>query len=49
MGRITPAESLVQTLERNGRRLDRAWMLAIGARCRSMLLAAAGDLDASMD
>ena len=49
VGRITPAESLVQTLERNGRRLDRAWMLAIGARCRSMLLAAAGDLDASMD
>ena len=25
--------------------LDRAWMLAIGARCRAMLLAAQGDVD----
>jgi hypothetical protein len=48
VGRIGEAESLASTLQRNGERLDRAWMLAIGARCRSMLLAAAGDLDAAM-
>jgi DNA-binding CsgD family transcriptional regulator len=36
---------LVDALEGNGRRLDRAWMLAVGARCRAMLLAARGDVD----
>ncbi|MGC2653361.1 MAG: AAA family ATPase [Mycobacterium sp.] len=45
VGRIGEAESLASTLQRNGERLDRAWMLAIAARCRSMLLAADGDLD----
>lgn len=39
------AEDLVTTLERNGERLDHPWLSAIGARCRSMLLAARGDLD----
>jgi thioredoxin-like negative regulator of GroEL len=29
-------------------RLDRAWMLAVGARCRSMLLAARGDVEAAI-
>jgi DNA-binding CsgD family transcriptional regulator len=47
VGRLTEAEPLVEALERNGRRLDRAWMLAVGARARSMLLAALGDLDAA--
>ena len=47
LGRLDDAEELVGTLERNGRRLDRAWMLALGARCRGMLLAAAGDVDAA--
>lgn len=37
------AEPLIARLERNGRRLDRPWMLAVGARCRAMLLAARGD------
>ncbi|MGE5694137.1 MAG: response regulator transcription factor [Candidatus Sericytochromatia bacterium] len=41
------AEPLVDRLERNGRRLDRPWMLAVGARCRAMVLAAHGDLDAA--
>jgi DNA-binding CsgD family transcriptional regulator len=48
LGRIAEAESLVDTLQRNGNRLDRPWMLAVGARCRSMLQAAAGDLDAAV-
>src|SRR5262249_34532398 len=36
-----------EALERNGRRLDRRWMLAGGARCRSMLLASRGDVEAA--
>jgi DNA-binding CsgD family transcriptional regulator len=47
LGRFAEAEPLVDRLERNGARLDRAWMLAVGARCRAMLLAANGDLDAA--
>jgi DNA-binding CsgD family transcriptional regulator len=43
--RLTEAEPLIEALERNGRRVDRAWMLAVGARGRAMLLAAHGDLD----
>lgn len=48
-GRIADAEPLIEMLERNGRRLDRAWMLACGARGRAMVLAARGDLDAAVD
>ncbi len=44
LGRATEAEPLVAALERNGRHLHRPWMLAIGARCRAMLHAAAGHL-----
>jgi len=47
LGRLAEAEPLIERLERNGRRLDRAWMLAIGARCRAMLLSASGDLNAA--
>jgi DNA-binding NarL/FixJ family response regulator len=49
VGRLDDAESLTEALECNGRRLDRAWMLAVGARCRGMLLAARGDLDAAIE
>jgi DNA-binding CsgD family transcriptional regulator len=49
VGRLGDAEPLIDTLQRNGRRLDRAWTLAVGARCRAMLLAAQGDLDAAVD
>jgi DNA-binding CsgD family transcriptional regulator len=44
LGRCEAAEPLVAALERNGRRLDRAWMLATGARCRAMVLAGGGDV-----
>ena len=49
LGRYEDAEPLVDALERNGRRLDRAWMRATGARCRGLLLAAHGELDAATD
>jgi DNA-binding CsgD family transcriptional regulator len=49
LGRLAEAEPLINTLERNGCRTDRPWMLAVGARCRSMLLAAQGDLDAAVN
>ncbi|MGD1348668.1 AAA family ATPase [Mycobacterium seoulense] len=49
LDRCDDAEPLIDALERNGRRLDRAWMLAVGARCRAMLLAARGDLTAATD
>ena len=47
LGRLDEAEPLVEILERNGGRLDRAWMLAVGMRCRAMLQAAHGDLSAA--
>jgi DNA-binding CsgD family transcriptional regulator/KaiC/GvpD/RAD55 family RecA-like ATPase len=47
LGRGADAEPLIKALETNGRRLDRPWMLAIGARCRSMSLAAEGDIKAA--
>ena len=46
-GRLDEAEPMVAALEREGRRLDRPWMLAIAARCRAMMLAAQGDVDAA--
>jgi DNA-binding CsgD family transcriptional regulator len=49
VGRLDDAEPLVDTLERNGRRLNRAWMLATALRCRAMLLAARGDLTAATE
>lgn len=48
LGRISEAEALSDVMERNGRRLDRPWMLAIGARCRSLLLTAQGDSDGAL-
>jgi DNA-binding CsgD family transcriptional regulator/sugar phosphate isomerase/epimerase len=47
LSRFEDAEPLIEALERNGSQLDRAWMLAVGARCRSMLLAARGDVVAA--
>lgn len=44
LGRLAEAEPLVSALECNGARLGRVWMLAIGARCRAMLLVAQGDI-----
>ena len=45
--RLDEAERFVEMLELQGRRLDRPWQLAVGARCRGMLLAARGDLEAA--
>jgi ATP/maltotriose-dependent transcriptional regulator MalT len=46
-GHHVDAEPLIAALERNGERLGRSWMLAIGARCRGMWLAAQGDVEAA--
>ncbi|OBH83807.1 LuxR family transcriptional regulator [Mycobacterium scrofulaceum] len=43
IGRLEDSEPLIDALESNGRRLGRAWMLAMGLRGRAMLLAARGD------
>lgn len=48
VGLVEGAEELVAALESNGRRTDRAWTLAIGARCRGMLYAARGDVDSAL-
>jgi DNA-binding CsgD family transcriptional regulator len=48
LGRHTEAEPMIEAMEANGRWLDRPWMLAIGARCRSMSLAAQGDVAGSV-
>ena len=48
VGRADDAEPLVAALERNGAALDRPWMLAVGARCRAMILAANGDVAAAL-
>jgi DNA-binding CsgD family transcriptional regulator len=47
LGRHAEAEPLIEALEGNGRRNDCVWMLAVAARCRSMSLAARGDVDAA--
>ncbi|UUO02906.1 AAA family ATPase [Mycolicibacterium novocastrense] len=48
VGELDGAEPWIEALESNGLRLERAWMLAVGARCRSMWLAARGDVDAAV-
>ncbi|HZQ30623.1 MAG TPA: LuxR C-terminal-related transcriptional regulator [Mycobacterium sp.] len=48
LGRLDEAEPFIDALERNGKRLDRPWMLAIGGRGRAMLSAARGDLGAAI-
>jgi DNA-binding NarL/FixJ family response regulator len=47
LGRTDEAGPLVAALEHNGAHHDRPWMLAVGARGRSQLLAAQGDLVAA--
>ena len=44
-GEYDEAEEIIATWEERSQRLDRAWALAILARCRGLLLAARGDLD----
>ncbi|BBX10647.1 LuxR family transcriptional regulator [Mycolicibacterium aichiense] len=47
VGRADEAEPLVAALESNGALHDRGWMLATGARCRALMAAARGDLEAA--
>jgi DNA-binding CsgD family transcriptional regulator len=47
VGRLAEAEFLTTALEQNGVERDRHWMKAVGARCRAMLLAAGGDINAA--
>jgi DNA-binding CsgD family transcriptional regulator len=44
-GDLAAATSVIAELEEQGRRLDRAYALATGARCRALLQAAGGDLE----
>lgn len=48
LDRVDEAEPLVAALENNGARLNRPWMLAVGARSRAIVWAARGDLDAAL-
>jgi DNA-binding CsgD family transcriptional regulator len=47
LGKLEEAATQVDRLEARGRALDRAWALAMGARCRGLLAAANGDLRAA--
>jgi DNA-binding NarL/FixJ family response regulator len=47
LGRSDEALPMIETLEHNGIRLDRPWMRAIAARCRALVLASAGDVEAA--
>jgi DNA-binding CsgD family transcriptional regulator len=47
LGRDADAEPLIEDLEHIADRLGRSWMVAVGARCRSMWLAARGDVAAA--
>jgi DNA-binding NarL/FixJ family response regulator len=45
LGRLDESQPMIKALEHNGRLLDRPWMLAIGGRCRAIMLAAQGDIE----
>ncbi|MCG7592593.1 AAA family ATPase [Mycobacterium sp. PSTR-4-N] len=44
VGRLDEADRLTAALERDGAEHDRGWMRAVGARCRAVVLAAAGQV-----
>lgn len=46
--RLNEAEPMIEKLETDGRRLDRPWLLATGARGRAQWWAAQGELDRAM-
>ncbi|MEO3757777.1 AAA family ATPase [Mycobacterium sp. B14F4] len=48
LNRADEAKPLIAAVENNGQRLGRAWMLAIQGRCRAMVSASSGDLDAAV-
>jgi DNA-binding NarL/FixJ family response regulator len=47
VGRVEEAEAITALLEQRGADLDRPWAIAVGARCRGLLHAAAGDVAAA--
>ncbi len=47
LGRADEAESLLEPFEQRASALDRAWALAAAARCRGLVEAAHGDLEAA--
>jgi DNA-binding CsgD family transcriptional regulator len=47
LGQLDEAGALLAPFEDAGRSLDRAWAMATGARCRALVLAARGDLQAA--
>ena len=49
VGRVDEAEPLVALLEERGAALGRLWAIAVGARCRALILAGAGDVEAAAD
>ncbi|MCB0948784.1 MAG: AAA family ATPase [Mycobacterium sp.] len=44
LGQLDEAAKWIDRLEEHGARLERPWLVARGARCRSLLLAAGGDV-----
>jgi DNA-binding CsgD family transcriptional regulator len=48
LGHRDEAQQLVSALERLGKKLDRAWPLAIAARCRGLLCSAQGEPEAAL-
>lgn len=49
IGRHDDAVPLIEALEERGTRLDRAWMLAAGARSRALWLSAQGEVQAALE
>ena len=47
LGRNADAKALIEELEHNGDRSGRSWMVPVAGRCRSMWLAARGDVAAA--
>jgi DNA-binding CsgD family transcriptional regulator len=47
LGRLEPAERLLAKFEAAAERLRRGWALMMAARCRALLLAARGDIEAA--
>ena len=48
-GELDEAGEILATWQEHADRLDRAWLLAILARCRALLLAARGELEAAFE
>ncbi|HXJ64348.1 MAG TPA: AAA family ATPase [Actinomycetota bacterium] len=49
LGDLDGAEAVLDRFEERAARLDRAWALATGARCRGLLLAARGDMEGALE